>query len=146
MKIALLLMLLLFLVELNKAVVTKLNDMNFGEFIERHKEIVIKFTVTWCEHCKTLDAIFKDINLNYILNCTLAEIDAEESPLASKFYNITEYPTLLVVTGKYIYRYNWEDEIKSVVKFIKRVIDPYPVKTSIELIDQDHELKVVSIY
>ena len=78
---------------------------------------LILFYTTWCPHCKTTKDKWNTLKINskyknskYIISFT--EIDCDKESSYANTFNITEYPTIVLVKGdkKYIYDANLSEE------------------------------------
>jgi thiol-disulfide isomerase/thioredoxin len=70
---------------------------------------LLLFYTSWCPHCKTTMDLWNKIKLqNKYPNLTFVEVDCETNIATAESYNITEYPTIILVKNnkKYIYDAN----------------------------------------
>lgn len=106
---------------LNSKNVILLNNENFAKNVE--KDIwVIKFYAPWCGHCKEYAPIFSqlaDTSLNELSHVKFGEINCDESHIICANYQITAYPsTLLIHKGEMQARYLGIRQIDSIKEWI----------------------------
>ncbi len=70
----------------------KLNDENFGSFVEKG-ETMIQFSATWCGPCKALTATLESAS---DLRVEVGKIDIDESPATAASFGIRAVPTMIV--------------------------------------------------
>jgi thiol-disulfide isomerase/thioredoxin len=56
--------------------------------------VIAKFTARWCGPCKTIAPAFKKI-AETETNCVFVEIDVDDNPTLSEYFNITAMPTFV---------------------------------------------------
>ena len=78
---------------------------------------LILFYTTWCPHCKSTSDIWNTLKTNKKYNnnkykITFVEIDCDKNPSDATTYNITEYPTIILVKNNknYVYDANLSEE------------------------------------
>lgn len=104
----------------------KFIENNEYENIKKKTGNVYLFYTTWCPHCKTTIEKWDDINNKFSderFKLNFMKIDCEKQPgLASK-YNITEYPTIIMIIDgkKFIYDTNLEEN--TFIQFSNAVIE-----------------------
>ena len=70
---------------------------------------LLLFYTSWCPHCKTTMDLWNKIkSQKKYSKITFVEIDCEKNIAEAELYNITEYPTIILVKNnkKYIYDAN----------------------------------------
>tara|TARA_Y100000992_G_C21162925_1_gene442050 strand:+ start:419 stop:850 length:432 start_codon:yes stop_codon:yes gene_type:complete len=110
----------------------KMNDRKFienGEFFKNKKIVnseLYLFYTKWCPHCKTALKTWKQIENDstfdkYKINLFKINCDDKEHKTIVKDFNITEYPTIVLLLNdkKYIYDTNLQKE--SLERFILAV-------------------------
>ena len=75
------------------------------EAIRSNRPIFVDFTATWCKHCLKMDqeiftntAIASKLNSEFI--AYKVDIDNPDGVAIAKKYNVTEYPTYLILESK----------------------------------------------
>ena len=86
---------------------------------------LILFYVTWCPHCKVALDKWKGIkqsykNTNYII--TFSELDCDKFTNMADKYNITAYPTIILVKNDKKYIYDAELDSNALELFINTVM------------------------
>jgi thiol-disulfide isomerase/thioredoxin len=78
---------------------------------------VILFYVDWCPYCKTTNDEYDLYSVNYIskntgININFNKVNCENQPDLADQYNITEYPTIVLVKDdmKFYYDSNFSEE------------------------------------
>ncbi len=74
------------------------NDSDFESIVEQHKNVVVKYFADWCGTCKLMAPKYKRISEDAkYAHITFVEVNAEESPQARKFANVTNLPFMAIV-------------------------------------------------
>lgn len=105
----------------------KVVDVSFKENNEFSKQITTQsviylFYTDWCPHCKETkekwNTISKDPNFNKYINFVKINCEMKKNKKIEKEFNITEYPTIILVLNnkKYYFDANLEEE--SLKKFL----------------------------
>ncbi len=73
--------------------------MTLKEFVlikEENKPLLVDIYATWCEPCKMLDVILKEVEQNLAGKVVILKIDLDESPELKNEYDIMSVPTLML--------------------------------------------------
>ena len=74
-------------------------EMTSEEFLtekKAHRLLLVDFYATWCEPCKMLDVILKEVKENLTDQVTILKIDLDESDELKKDFDIMSVPTLML--------------------------------------------------
>ena len=63
---------------------------------ENNKLLLVDVYATWCEPCKMLDVILKEVEQNLAGKVVILKIDLDESPELKNEYDIMSVPTLML--------------------------------------------------
>lgn len=81
-----------------KGVVLKMNDTNFdAEFAKYKGVVIVEFSAAWCGPCKEMEPIIKESAAENKDKATLVSLDADESPIVRKRFQIEGVPYFAVV-------------------------------------------------
>lgn len=64
---------------------------------EGEKPVILKFSATWCQPCKTLTPILEEISNEYKDKLDVYEIDVEEQQELASMFGIRSVPSMLFV-------------------------------------------------
>jgi protein disulfide-isomerase A1 len=125
-----------------------LNEENFNETISRYDNILIKYYVPWCVHCKKLDPEYNkaaEALKNQEPRLYLAKVDASINRNLARRMNIHSYPNIQFYSkGDYI-PYQGPRIAEDIIKFmIKKTSQTKELKNK-EEIDSLYNKDVVSI-
>lgn len=68
----------------------------FEEFTTTHKIILFDFYADWCEPCKMLDEILKEVDKDLTAEVLICKIDIDKNPALQKHFAIMSVPTLMI--------------------------------------------------
>lgn len=80
------------------------------------------FFAEWCGYCKNFKPEWEKLKAESNLGVKLEEVDCTDSnnlPALAKEYDVSGYPTLILVNGSKKVTYEGEREKKAIVSFIK---------------------------
>jgi len=78
------------------AEVVEITDANFeAEVLNSDKPVVIDFWAEWCQPCKRIAPIFKDLADQYGDQVKIAKMDIDANPATPGKYGIRAIPTVL---------------------------------------------------
>lgn len=67
------------------------------EVTQSELPVLVEFTTTWCGYCKQLAPIIADLGKAYGGRLKVVEVDGEKHPKVAQAFQVTGYPTLVVV-------------------------------------------------
>ncbi len=80
------------MVELNK-----INDNSFkNEVLEAPVPVLVDFTAVWCNPCKMLDPIVKQLAQDWAGKVKVVKLDVDEDPDIAMEYQVMGVPTLML--------------------------------------------------
>eukprot|EP00186_Timspurckia_oligopyrenoides_P002828 CAMPEP_0182443714 /NCGR_PEP_ID=MMETSP1172-20130603/2370_1 /TAXON_ID=708627 /ORGANISM="Timspurckia oligopyrenoides, Strain CCMP3278" /LENGTH=498 /DNA_ID=CAMNT_0024639071 /DNA_START=108 /DNA_END=1604 /DNA_ORIENTATION=+ len=98
---------------------------NFKSTIENEPLLLIKFFAPWCGHCKAMKEDYEKAAAQLKGTAVLADLDATTEEAIAKANNIQGFPTLRVyANGKYLKDYQGGRDEKSIVEYMKKVLEP----------------------
>lgn len=71
-------------------------DATFSQFLKENPNVVLDAWAPWCQPCKKLDPIMKDLAAEYDGKVAVAKINTEENPQTATRYGIMGLPAVLV--------------------------------------------------
>ena len=69
---------------------------SFEEFTAAHTIILFDFYADWCEPCKMLDEILKELEKEISNNIIICKIDIDQNQDLQKHFAIMSVPTLMI--------------------------------------------------
>ena len=69
---------------------------SFQEIINGDKPVLVDFSAEWCQPCKLMKPILKELHEKMGNEIRIIKVDIDQSPAASSFYNVTSVPTLML--------------------------------------------------
>jgi len=85
---------------MNKIINSKLieiSDSNFKNIIKGEKFFLLYFWANWCNSCKSVLPIIKDLSIKYYNKIYIYKINIEFNKILVKKYNIITIPTLILL-------------------------------------------------
>lgn len=77
--------------------VTKVNDLEFKEILDKGGKVAVKFYADWCGNCRLFAPKFKRMSdEERFEGITFLDVNAEESPEARKMAGVTNLPFFAV--------------------------------------------------
>ncbi|OFX84318.1 MAG: thioredoxin [Bacteroidetes bacterium GWF2_33_16] len=70
--------------------------MNFSEIINDTKPVLVDFYADWCQPCKMVAPILKQVKDQMGDNVKVIKINVDNNPVVSAKYNIRSIPTLIL--------------------------------------------------
>lgn len=74
-------------------------DKTFDEVVKDERAVLIKFGAQWCQPCKRLAPVLKELAEENIMTLKVVEIDAEDNPQVASHYDINRVPVLLLMVN-----------------------------------------------
>ena len=69
---------------------------NFQEIIASDKPVLVDFSAEWCEPCKMMPPILKQVKDALGDKVTIIKIDIDKNPSAANAYKVQSVPTLMI--------------------------------------------------
>jgi thioredoxin 1 len=68
----------------------------FSDIIESDLAVLVDFSATWCEPCKALHPILKDVANHKVPNTRIVKIDIDKNPNTAARFNVKSVPTMIL--------------------------------------------------
>jgi thioredoxin 1 len=82
------------------AEVIHVNEETFRtEVLEADRPVLVDFSAVWCQPCKMLDPIIRELASEWDGKIKVVKIDADENPDLVMQYGVMGIPTLLFLKG-----------------------------------------------
>lgn len=82
------------------AEIVNVNEGTFqSEVLETDKPVLVDFSAVWCQPCKMLDPVVKELAGEWAGKVKVVKIDADENPNLVMKYGVMGIPTLLFIKG-----------------------------------------------
>jgi thioredoxin 1 len=76
------------------------NEENFqSEVLDASQPVLLDFSAVWCQPCKMLDPVIKQLAGEWDGKVKVVKIDADENPNLVMQYGVMGIPTLLFMKG-----------------------------------------------
>lgn len=72
-----------------------MDTKEFNEILENNNVVVVKFSATWCNPCKTMEPILEDIANKFEGKIKVVDIDVDDSSEITTQYRIKNIPTII---------------------------------------------------
>lgn len=80
------------------AEIVHVNEATFQkEVLETDKPVLVDFSAVWCQPCKMLDPVVKELAGEWDGKVKVVKIDADENPSLVMKYGVMGIPTLLFI-------------------------------------------------
>ena len=77
----------------------------FSEIIKGDKPFLIDFSAEWCQPCKMMPPILKDVKKQLGDRIRILKVDVDRNPAIAQKYQIRNVPTLMVFkNGQIVFR------------------------------------------
>lgn len=84
---------------------TQIKRESFGEIINGSTPVLVDFTAAWCGPCKMMKPVLEQLHQQMGDKVRILKIDIDNSPSATKAYNVQSVPTLILFQkGKSLWR------------------------------------------
>ncbi len=80
--------------------ITKVAEDTFKtEVLESATPVLVDFTAVWCQPCKLLDPIVKQLAADWGEKVKFFKLDVDDAPQIAMDYNVMGVPTLMLFKG-----------------------------------------------
>ena len=77
--------------------ITKITDQSFqAEVLDAENPVLVDFTAVWCQPCKALDPVVKELADEWNGQVKVVKLDVDDNPSIAMNYNVMGVPTLLL--------------------------------------------------
>jgi thioredoxin 1 len=88
------------LMEATMSELIHVNELTFqNEVLGANKPVLVDFSAVWCQPCKMLDPVVKQLAGEWEGKVKVVKIDADENPNLVMQYGVMGIPTLLFMKG-----------------------------------------------
>ena len=95
--------------------------MTFQEIINQDKPVLVDFFATWCNPCKMMSPILKEVKDRVGENANIIKIDVDKYPQAASVYQVRGVPTLILFKkGNAVWRQSGVVSANELEKLIKQ--------------------------
>jgi thioredoxin 1 len=78
---------------------------NFNELIDQKVPVLVDFKADWCQPCKMMIPILKQVKQNFKDQIKIIKIDIDQNPSIAQRFSVRGVPTLILFNkGKLIWR------------------------------------------
>ena len=68
----------------------------FFHIIKSNKPVVVDFFAEWCEPCRQIPMVLKEVKSEMKRNIRVVKVDVDKNPLIASKYRIQHLPTVMV--------------------------------------------------
>jgi thioredoxin 1 len=73
------------------------SDANFEtEVLQSDVPVLVDFWATWCDPCKNIEPVIKDLADKYVGKLKVGKLNVEEAPQTAKRYMVRHMPTFMI--------------------------------------------------
>ncbi len=69
---------------------------SFSEFINQEVPVLVDFKADWCQPCKMMAPVLKQVKQNFKDQIKIIKIDIDKNPAVAQKYGIRGVPTLIL--------------------------------------------------
>lgn len=94
---------------------------SFADLINSEPLVLVDFSAEWCQPCKLMAPILKELKQNIGEKATIIKIDVDKNPRAASQYQISSVPTLILFkNGQAAWRQSGVVHAKSLQQIIEQ--------------------------
>jgi thioredoxin 1 len=71
-------------------------SLRFFHLIKSEKPVVVDFFAEWCEPCRQIPGILKDVKSEMKRNVRVIKVDVDKNPLIASKFRIQNLPTVMI--------------------------------------------------
>lgn len=95
----------------------------FNEIINSDKPVLIDFSAEWCQPCKMMPPILKDVKKQLGDKIRILKIDVDKNPAIAQQHQIQSVPTMMVFKkGNIIFRQSGVMQAGQIVQMLQQFI------------------------
>ena len=72
---------------------------SFSELINQQVPVLVDFKADWCQPCKMMTPVLKQVKQNFKDQIKIIKIDIDKNPAVAQKYGIRGVPTLILFKG-----------------------------------------------
>ncbi len=72
---------------------------SFSELINQQVPVLVDFKADWCQPCKMMTPVLKQVKQNFKDQIMIIKIDIDKNPAVAQKYGIRGVPTLILFKG-----------------------------------------------
>ncbi len=95
---------------------------SFSELINQQVPVLVDFKADWCQPCKMMTPVLKQVKQNFKDQIKIIKIDIDKNPAVAQKYGIRGVPTLILFKGG---REVWKQSGVVMANQINEVINSY---------------------
>lgn len=95
----------------------------FNEIINSDQPVLIDFSAEWCQPCKMMPPILKDVKKQLEDKIRILKIDVDKNPAIAQKHQIQSVPTMMVFKkGNIVFRQSGVMQAVQIVQMLKQFI------------------------
>ena len=96
----------------------------FNEIINSDKPVLIDFSAEWCQPCKMMPPILKDVKRNVGDKVRIIKIDVDRNPAVAQKYGIRSVPTIMIFkNGQVLFNQAGVIPAQQLTEIVKRFVN-----------------------
>lgn len=95
----------------------------FNEIINSNEPVLIDFSAEWCQPCKMMPPILKDVKKQLGDKVRILKIDVDKNPAIAQKHQIQSVPTMMVFkNGNIVFRQSGVMQAGQIVQMLQQFI------------------------
>ena len=92
----------------------------FSEIIQGEKAVLIDFSAEWCQPCKMMPPILKQVSAQLGDKIRLLKVDVDKNPAIAQKWGIQSVPTLMIFkNGKQVFRQEGVLQAQQIIEVLR---------------------------
>lgn len=92
---------------------------SFNQIIQQDVPVLVDFKADWCQPCKMMTPVLKQVKQNYKDRIKIIKIDIDKNPAVAQKYAVRSVPTLILFkNGKSIWRQSGVLQANQIISII----------------------------